>query len=181
MKALSGTLDGPILIEPDVIGDDRGFFFESWNAARFAEAGIPAQFVQDNHAMSGKGVLRGLHFQQPRAQGKLVRCVAGAIFDVAVDLRRASPGFGQWAGYELSADNKRQLWVPAGFAHGYLALADATQVLYKTDAYYAPQHEHVLAWDDPDLAIDWPLDGNAPVLSAKDRAGQPLAALEGYA
>ena len=181
MKVMPTDLDGVLLIEPHVHGDARGFFFESWHAERFAGAGIDAQFVQDNHARSGKHVLRGLHFQQPQAQGKLVRCIAGAIFDVAVDLRRSSKSFGQWAGYMLSAENKHQLWVPQGFAHGYLTLEDATEVVYKCDTYYAPEHEHVLAWDDDDVSIDWPLKGASPELSKKDRAGKPLAELEGFA
>ena len=181
MKVMPTDLDGLLLIEPQVHGDARGFFFECWHAERFAGAGIDAQFVQDNHARSGKHVLRGLHFQQPQAQGKLVRCIAGAIFDVAVDLRRSSKSFGQWAGYMLSAENKHQLWVPQGFAHGYLTLEDATEVVYKCDTYYAPEHEHVLAWDDPDVSIDWPLEGASPKLSVKDRAGKPLAELEGFA
>ena len=172
-------LAGAVVIEPTVHGDDRGFFLESWNEAAFAAAGIDARFVQDNHSRSAKGVLRGLHFQQPHPQGKLVRVVAGAVFDAIVDLRRASPTFGQWFGIELSAANKRMLWVPEGFAHGFLSLEDRTDLLYKCTASYAPESEHCLAWDDPAVGIDWPLYGE-PLLSAKDRAGQPLADLTAF-
>jgi dTDP-4-dehydrorhamnose 3,5-epimerase len=147
---------------------------ESWNADAFARAGIDARFVQDNHSRSAKGVLRGMHFQLPGAQGKLVRVVAGAVFDAIVDLRRSSPTFGQWFGLELSAANKRMLWVPEGFAHGFLTLADGTDFLYKCTAPYAPAHEHSLAWDEPAVGIEWPLDAQ-PSLSAKDAAGLPLA------
>ena len=174
MKVTPLAIEGPLLIEPRVFGDERGFFLESWNAARFAEAGIAANFVQDNHSHSQKGVLRGLHFQNPGAQGKLVRVVSGAVYDVVVDIRRGSDGFGNWAGLELSAANKRMLWVPAGFAHGFLTLEDDTDFLYKCDAPYAPEHEHTLAWDDPALGIDWPTDGLEVQLSAKDREGLPL-------
>lgn len=169
-------LAGAAVIAPRVLGDDRGFFLESWNAAAFAAAGIDARFVQDNHSRSMKGVLRGMHFQNPGAQGKLVRVVTGAVFDAIVDLRRSSPTFGQWFGVELSAQNKRMLWVPEGFAHGFLTLEDGTDFLYKCTAPYAPEHEHSLAWDDPEVGIDWPLEGT-PVLSAKDAAGRQLAAL----
>ena len=159
-----------LLIEPKVFGDSRGFFFESWNARAFAEAGIPATFVQDNHSRSPRGVLRGLHYQIVQPQGKLVRVVAGEVFDIAVDLRRASPTFGQWVGERLSGENRRMLWIPPGFGHGFLALSDSADFLYKTTDYYAPQHERVIAWNDPDLAIAWPLEG-APTLSARDTAG----------
>jgi dTDP-4-dehydrorhamnose 3,5-epimerase len=159
-----------LLIEPKVFGDARGFFLESWNAKAFAAAGIPATFVQDNHSRSQRGVLRGLHYQLRQPQGKLVRVVAGEVFDVAVDLRRASPTFGRWVGDRLSAENKRVLWIPAGFAHGFLVLSDSADFLYKTTDYYAPEHERVIAWNDPDLAIDWPL-AVAPALAARDAAG----------
>ncbi|RIV83523.1 dTDP-4-dehydrorhamnose 3,5-epimerase [Aurantiacibacter xanthus] len=174
-------IPGPLIIEPKVFGDERGFFMESWNAAQFAEAGLDIAFVQDNHSRSQKGVLRGMHFQNPGPQGKLVRVVSGAVFDVAVDLRRSSPTFGHWTGVELSAENKRMFWVPQGFAHGFLTLEDDTDFLYKCDAPYAPQHEHSLAWDDPDVAIAWPLDGIAVQLSTKDAKGTPLSDVEAFA
>jgi dTDP-4-dehydrorhamnose 3,5-epimerase len=168
------------LIEPSVHGDARGFFLESWNAAAFRANGLDIDFVQDNHSRSARGVLRGLHYQNPDAQGKLVRVVGGAVFDVAVDMRRTSPQFGQWVGYELSAENKRMLWVPPGFAHGFLTLADDTDFLYKCTAPYAPANEHAVRWDDPDIAIDWPLDGMQPLVSAKDAAAPLLADAKGY-
>ena len=161
------------VIEPKVFGDPRGFFLESWNARAFATAGIRAEFVQDNHSRSARSVLRGLHYQIRQPQGKLVRVVAGEIFDVAVDLRRASPTFGRWVGMRLSAETKRMAWVPAGFGHGFLVVSEFAEVLYKTTDYYAPEHERVIAWNDPDLAIDWPLAGT-PVLSARDAAGARL-------
>ncbi|VVT02264.1 dTDP-4-dehydrorhamnose 3,5-epimerase [Erythrobacter sp. EC-HK427] len=181
MQVIPTALDGPLIIEPKVHGDDRGFLLESWNAQAFSEAGLDIAFVQDNHSRSDKGVLRGLHFQQPQPQGKLVRVVSGAVLDVAVDLRRSSATFGQWIGVELSAANKRMLWVPHGFAHGFLTLADGTDVLYKCDAPYAPEHEQVLAWDDPDLGIEWPLEGLEPRLSDRDRAGRALTDTGGFA
>lgn len=181
MKVLPCEIDGPLIIEPTVFGDDRGFFLESWNAAAFANAGLDIAFLQDNHSRSQKGVLRGLHFQNPGPQGKLVRVVSGAVFDVAIDLRRSSPGFGKWVGVELSAENKRMFWVPAGFAHGFLTLRDGTDFLYKCDAPYAPDNEHSLAWDDPDLAIAWPTDGLEVQLSAKDRQGKSLSEIETFA
>ena len=164
-----------------MFGDERGFFMESWNAARFAEEGLDIAFVQDNHSRSQKGVLRGMHFQNPGPQGKLVRVVSGAVFDVAVDLRRSSTTFGKWTGVELSAENKRMFWVPQGFAHGFLTLEDDTDFLYKCDATYAPQHEHSLAWDDPDVGIEWPLGGIDLQLSAKDAEGTRLSDLEAFA
>lgn len=179
MEVIPTPLAGAVIVEPEVFGDERGFFLESWNAAAFAAAGIDARFVQDNHSRSMKGVLRGLHFQLPGAQGKLVRVVTGAVFDAIVDLRRSSPTFGQWFGLELSAANKRMLWVPEGFAHGFLTLADGTDFLYRCTAPYAPGDEHALAWNDPAIGIDWPLEGE-PILSAKDAAGLPLAALPAY-
>lgn len=167
-------------IEPKVFGDERGFFFESWNARTLAEAGIDAQFVQDNHSRSRRGVLRGLHYQILHPQGKLVRVVAGAVFDVAVDMRRSSPTFGRWVGTMLSADNKRMLWVPPGFAHGFLSLVDSTEVLYKTTDYYAPEHERCVLWSDPEIGIEWPLNGE-PTVSAKDLRGVALRAAEVFA
>lgn len=164
-----------LLVEPQVFGDDRGFFMESWNRRAFNQAiGIELHFVQDNHSRSARGVLRGMHYQIVQPQGKLVRVVAGRIIDVVVDMRRSSPRLGQWAANELSAENRRQLWVPPGFAHGFMALSDHADVLYKTTDYYAPADERVLAWNDPKVGIDWPLAeiGIEPCLSAKD-AGAP--------
>lgn len=158
-----------LLIEPRVFGDSRGFFLESFNQAQFDQAaGHPVTFVQDNHSKSAKGVLRGLHYQIQQAQGKLVRVVSGSVFDVAVDLRRSSSTFGQWVGAHLTADNKHQLWVPEGFAHGFLVLENNTEFLYKTTDYYAPDHERSIRWDDPDLRINWPDIKMAPILSSKD-------------
>lgn len=163
------------IIEPKVFGDERGFFFESFNQKIFEEAvGRPVTFVQDNHSKSSKGVLRGLHYQlPPHAQGKLVRCVVGEVFDVAVDIRKSSPTFGQWVGVNLSAENKRQLWIPEGFAHGFLTLSESVDFLYKTTSYYKPHCERTILWCDPELRIDWPFDG-APILSEKDTAALPL-------
>lgn len=174
MKISKTAIAGPLIIEPQVFGDERGFFMETWNAEAFARAGLDLVFVQDNHSRSQRGVLRGLHFQNPGPQGKLVRVTSGAVFDVAVDLRRSSPTFGQWVGIELSAENRRMFWIPEGFAHGFLTLADNTDFLYKCTAPYAPQAEHTLAWDDPALGIGWPLDGLAPIISEKDRRGMRL-------
>ncbi|MBA4109898.1 MAG: dTDP-4-dehydrorhamnose 3,5-epimerase [Leptothrix sp. (in: Bacteria)] len=175
MKLIPTRIPDVVIVEPAVFGDDRGWFMESFNQQRFnaelAKLGLPAPrpFVQDNHSCSKKGVLRGLHYQlPPSAQGKLVRVVQGAAFDVAVDIRRGSPTFGQWAGVELSAQNNRQLWVPEGFAHGFLALADDTHFLYKTTDVYAKDCERAIVWDDPDIGIDWPLAGLTPGLAAKD-------------
>ena len=167
-----------LLIEPRVFGDERGFFFESFNQQRFNEAtGLDLQSVQDNHSKSAKNVLRGLHYQlPPRAQGKLVRVVAGEVFDVAVDIRNDSPTFGQWVGEILSADNKHQLWIPPGLAHGFLVLSESAEFLYKTTDYYAPELERCIRWDDPDLAIKWPLDGE-PTLSGKDAQGKPFRSI----
>ncbi|MCT2398400.1 dTDP-4-dehydrorhamnose 3,5-epimerase [Novosphingobium mangrovi (ex Huang et al. 2023)] len=181
MHIQSCAIPGPLVIEPRVFGDARGFFMESWNAAVFKEAGLDLTFVQDNHSHSQKGVLRGLHFQNPGPQGKLLRVVRGAVFDVAVDLRRSSPHFGQWVGVELSAENKRLFWVPEGFAHGFLTLEDDTDFLYKCTAPYAPEHEQSLAWDDPDVGIEWPLDGVQPLLSQKDSVGLALTQIRSYA
>ena len=165
-------LDGVLLIRPRVFGDERGFFLESWNARAFADAGLDARFVQDNHSRSRRGILRGLHFQTECVQGKLVRVTSGRVYDVVVDLRRSSPSFGQWFGTELSADAHDMLWMPPGFAHGFYVLSDYADFLYKTTDYYHPASEVSLRWDDPQLAIDWPLaDGESPILSDKDRAG----------
>jgi len=172
---------GPLIIEPKVFGDERGFFMESWNAAAFAQAGLDLTFVQDNHSRSQKGVLRGMHFQNPAPQGKLVRVVSGAVFDAVVDLRRSSPTFGKWTGVVLSSDNKRMFWVPEGFAHGFLTLEDNTDFLYKCTSAYLPQNECSLAWDDPDVGIVWPLDGIEPKLSAKDAVGVPLSQVQAFA
>ena len=170
-----------LLFEPKVFGDERGFFYESFNQARFDEAvGRNVKFVQDNHSRSAKGVLRGLHYQIQQAQGKLVRVAAGTVFDVAVDLRASSPTFGQWVGEILSAENKRQLWIPEGFGHGFVVLSDSAEFLYKTTNYYAPQYERSIAWNDPDLAIDWQFDG-MPSLSAKDAQGSSLRNAEVFA
>ncbi len=175
MKLIETDIPGPMIIEPRVFGDERGFFMESWNAGSFAQAGLDLTFVQDNHSRSQKGVLRGLHFQNPGPQGKLVRVTSGAVFDVAVDLRRSSEHFGQWVGVELSAENKRMFWVPEGFAHGFLTLEDDTDFLYKCTTPYAPQSEHSLAWDDPEVGIEWPLDGLEPIISGKDAKGLALS------
>ncbi|SMG01319.1 dTDP-4-dehydrorhamnose 3,5-epimerase [Burkholderia singularis] len=169
------------LIEPDVFGDARGYFFESFNARTFTEhveAGV--EFVQDNHSRSAKGVLRGLHYQIRHAQGKLMRVVEGEVFDVAVDIRRGSPNFGKWTGVVLSSENRRQLWVPPGFAHGFLVLSESAQFLYKTTDYWFPEHERSILWNDPDLAIDWPISGE-PIVAAKDAAGVRLSEAETYA
>ncbi|TRX75295.1 dTDP-4-dehydrorhamnose 3,5-epimerase [Pseudomonas mangiferae] len=180
MNVIATALPDVLIIEPKVFGDARGFFFESFNAQAFADAtGVRRDFVQDNHSLSQRGVLRGLHYQIEQAQGKLVRVVQGEVFDVAVDVRRRSPTFGQWVGVRLSAENKRQLWVPEGFAHGFLVLSEQAEFLYKTTDYYAPVHERCIRWDDPELAIDWPLDGE-PQLSAKDLAGVGLHEAETF-
>jgi dTDP-4-dehydrorhamnose 3,5-epimerase len=171
MKATPLAVSDVILFEPTVFGDERGYFFESFNQAKFEEAvGRRVSFVQDNHSLSVQRVLRGLHYQIRQPQGKLVRIVAGAVFDVAVDLRRTSPTFGRWVGEVLSAENKCQLWIPEGFAHGFVVLSDFAECLYKATDYYAPQHERCIIWDDPTIGIKWPCDG-MPVLSAKDRQG----------
>ena len=175
------ALPGVKLIEPRVFGDDRGFFLESWNARAFADAGIDAAFVQDNHSRSARHVLRGLHYQIVEPQGKLVRVVSGAVFDVAVDLRRSSPHFGRWTGALLRSDNKHMLWVPPGFAHGFVVLSEHADFLYKCTTLYAPAHERSLAWDDPAIGIDWHLDGATPVLSAKDADAPRLADAETFA
>ena len=182
MQAIPTAIPEVVIIEPKVFGDARGFFFESYNARAFAQAtGLNLNFVQDNHSRSARGVLRGLHYQLKQAQGKLVRVVRGSVFDGAVDVRKSSPTFGRWVGVELSESNQRQLWVPAGFAHGFLVTSESADFLYKTTDYYAPEHERCIAWNDPAIGIEWPLDGGAPALSAKDQQGVPLAQAEVYA
>lgn len=176
MKIVATAIPDVLIIEPRVFGDARGFFFESFNEQAFrAATGLSVAFVQDNHSRSAQGVLRGLHYQIEQPQGKLVRVVRGAVFDVAVDLRQASPTFGQWVGVELSEENQRQLWVPAGFGHGFLTLSETADFLYKTTDYYAPAFERCIAWNDPALGIEWPLNGMAALLSQKDQAGVLLA------
>jgi len=176
MKATPFAIPEVLLIEPEVFGDERGFFFESFNQTQFDQAvGRPVCFVQDNHSRSARGVLRGLHYQTEHTQGKLVRVVAGEVFDVAVDLRTASPTFGRWVGAHLSAENKRQMWVPEGFAHGFVVLSEWADFLYKTTDYYAPQHAHAIIWNDPQIGIEWPIEGD-PVLSAKDQQAASFAA-----
>jgi dTDP-4-dehydrorhamnose 3,5-epimerase len=178
MQTIATPLGGVLILEPKVFGDSRGFFFESFNARHFEElTGVRMGFVQDNHSRSAKGVLRGLHYQIRQPQGKLVRVVAGEVFDVAVDLRRSSPTFGKWYGHRLSAENKLQLWIPAGFGHGFVVLSDFADFLYKTTDYWAPEHERCIAWNDPDLAIDWPVD-DVPQVSAKDALGAAFANAE---
>ena len=180
MKATPQAIPDVILFEPRVFGDDRGFFFESFNQQSFEEAvGRPVSFVQDNHSKSARHVLRGLHYQIQQAQGKLVRVVQGEVFDVAVDIRKSSPTFGQWVGVHLSADNKHQLWVPEGFAHGFMVLSESAEFVYKTTNYYAPAHERSIVWNDPDIAIRWPVD-TAPLLSPKDLAGSLLKTADTY-
>ena len=178
MKSVSTAIADVFILEPKVFGDTRGFFFESFNSRAFAEAtGLDVNFVQDNHSRSTRGVLRGLHYQAQQPQGKLVRVVRGSVFDVAVDIRKTSPTFGKWVGVELSEDNHRQLWVPPGLAHGFLVTSESADFLYKTTDYYAPEHERCLAWNDPAIGIDWPLEGE-PQLSAKDQLGKLLADAE---
>jgi len=171
MRATPTAIPDVLVIEPKVFGDERGFFYESYNEKAFYEAtGLDVRFVQDNHSKSARNVLRGLHYQVQQAQGKLVRVVQGEVFDVAVDIRKDSKTYGQWVGEILSADNKKQLWIPPGLAHGFVVLSETAEFLYKTTDYYAPAHERCIAWNDPDLAIAWPIDG-MPSLSAKDAAG----------
>ena len=180
MKATPTALPGVLLLEPRVFGDDRGFFMESWNADDFAAAGLDLNFVQDNHSRSQKGVLRGMHLQNPQPQGKLVRVVRGAVFDAVVDLRLSSSTFGKWTGVVLSSENRRMFWVPEGFAHGFLTLEDDTDFLYKCTAPYRPENESSLAWDDPTVGIEWPLEGIELTLSSKDTAGVPLADVKAF-
>jgi dTDP-4-dehydrorhamnose 3,5-epimerase len=178
MKAIATAIPEVLIVEPKVHGDARGFFFESYNERAFRQAtGVSPVFVQDNHSRSGKGVLRGLHYQVRQPQGKLVRVVRGSAFDVAVDVRRNSPTFGRWVGVELSEQNHRQLWIPEGFAHGFLVTSESADFVYKATDYYAPEHERSIAWNDPQIGIAWPLQGQ-PGLSAKDAAGVPLASAE---
>jgi len=179
IKKIATSLPGAFILEPRVFGDERGFFLESFNEKVFAELGIGERFVQDNHSSSRRNVLRGLHYQIKQAQGKLVRVVEGEILDVAVDVRRSSPTFGGWEAVRLSGDNKRMLWIPAGFAHGFRVTSEKAQVLYKATDYYAPEHERTLAWDDPDLKIDWELEGE-PIVSTKDQHGIALRDAETF-
>lgn len=181
MKLIETPLPEVKLIEPDIFGDARGFFVESWNRRSFAALGLDLDFVQDNHSRSAKGVLRGLHYQLTQPQGKLVRVARGAVFDVAVDLRRSSPNFGCWVGYELSDENGRMLWVPPGFAHGFLTLSDVADFQYKCTDFYAPEDERAILWNDPDIGIAWPLgEGEVPLLSAKDAGASPFKTAEVY-
>ena len=179
MKVTPSELPDVLVIEPDVYPDERGFFLETYSSRRFREAGIEAQFVQDNHTFSVRNVLRGLHYQVRQPQGKLVAVMAGEIFDVAVDLRRSSPSFGRWTGITLSGGGHRMMWIPQGFAHGYLVLSEHAIVLYKTTSFYAPQHERVIRWNDPDLGIQWPLEAD-PIVSEKDRRGVLFRAAETF-
>lgn len=181
MKVLETVLDEVRIIEPDLFGDERGWFLESWNAEKFARLGIEVNFIQDNHSRSARGVLRGLHYQLGRPQGKLVRVVRGSVFDVAVDVRRSSHTFGRWVGAELSAENKHMLWIPPGIAHGFLSLEEGIEFVYKCTDFYAPEDEQSVLWSDPAIGIEWPLGGiGMPVVSAKDRAAPPLGEAETY-
>ncbi|MHB0992670.1 MAG: dTDP-4-dehydrorhamnose 3,5-epimerase [Burkholderiales bacterium] len=177
MNIIPTDIPEVLILEPKVYGDDRGFFYESYNRRIMTEAGIPDDFVQDNHSRSARGVLRGLHYQIQQTQGKLVRVIAGSVYDVAVDLRKSSPHFGKWVGMELTADNKRMAWIPPGFAHGFVVTSDTAEFLYKTTDYWAPPFERSLLWNDPALGIDWPISGE-PVIAAKDAAGLPLSQCE---
>jgi dTDP-4-dehydrorhamnose 3,5-epimerase len=180
MRFVPSEIPEVLLIEPQVFGDSRGFFMETWHAAKFAAAGLDCNFVQDNHSKSVQGTLRGLHYQIRKPQGKLVRVTSGEVFDVAVDLRKSSPFFGRWVGEILSAENKKMLWVPPGFGHGFYVLSPEAEFVYKCTELYAPEHERCIRWDDPELGIAWPLLAQAPLLSAKDLAGVSLAAAELY-
>ncbi len=180
MKVRKTAIPDVLIVEPTIFGDERGFFYESYNEQKWQElTGLETRFVQDNHSKSVRGVLRGIHYQIKQSQGKLVRVVAGEVFDVAVDLRKSSPTFGQWVGERLSAENKKMLWVPEGFGHGFLVLSESAEFLYRTTDFYAPEHERCIVWNDPDLRIDWPLDG-APKLSEKDAQGSSFAEAEYY-
>ena len=179
MKFIASPIADVIIIEPEIYTDHRGFFLETWQQDKFREGGIDFDFVQDNHSKSGHGTLRGLHYQIKQPQGKLIRVIAGSIFDVAVDMRKSSPTFGQWTAEIINAENKKMFWIPPGFAHGYYVLSDTAQVCYKCTDYYAPEHERTIRWDDPELAINWPLiDNQAPVLSGKDEKGKLLREAE---
>ena len=180
MKIIPTAIPEVLLLEPKIFGDERGFFFESWNKRTFSGLGINAEFVQDNHSKSQMNVVRGLHYQIEHAQGKLVRVTAGTVYDVAVDLRRSSPTFGQWVGFTLSAEDKCMAWIPPGFAHGFCVTSDSAEFLYKTTDYWSPAHERTLLWNDPQLAIPWPLSGE-PLLAAKDKTGKPLVEAETFA
>ena len=180
MRRIDTAIPDVFLIEPRVFGDYRGFFFESWNKKILADLGLDVDFVQDNHSKSARGVLRGLHYQIQHPQGKLVRVVAGEVYDVAVDLRRHSPNFGKWVGFTLSAENKRLAWIPPGFAHGFCVTSESAEFLYKTTDFWFPEFERSLLWNDPLVGIDWPLGGEAPKLAAKDAAGTPLSDCEAY-
>ncbi len=182
MHVIATAIAGLLIIEPKVFGDDRGFFYESFNQRRFAElTGVTDSFVQDNHSKSVRNVLRGLHYQISQPQGKLVRVTAGEVLDIAVDIRKSSPTFGKWVGVNLSAENKKMLWIPKGFAHGFVVRSESAEFLYKTTDYWAPEHERCIAWNDAELAIDWQLGNAAPLLSAKDAAGKSLREAEVFA
>lgn len=182
MQIVPTLIPDLLIIEPKVFGDDRGFFFESFNQRRFTElTGVTEAFVQDNHSKSACNVLRGLHYQIRQPQGKLVRVTAGEVLDIAVDIRKSSPTFGKWVGVRLSAENKKMLWIPKGFAHGFVVLSDSAEFLYKTTDYWAPEHERCIIWNDPDLNIDWQLNGTTPLLSGKDQAGRPFKDAEVFA
>ena len=182
MQVVATAIPDLFTLEPKVFGDDRGFFYESFNQRRFTEmTGVTDSFVQDNHSKSARNVLRGLHYQIRQPQGKLVRVIAGEVLDIAVDIRKSSPNFGNWVSVKLSADNKKMLWIPKGFAHGFVVLSDSAEFLYKTTDYWAPEHERSIVWNDPDLAIDWQLGGATPLLSAKDQAGKFLREAETFA
>ena len=182
MNVIKTEIPDLLILEPKVFGDARGFFMESFNAKTFRElTGVEVNFVQDNHSRSGRGVLRGLHYQIQQPQGKLVRVTSGSVFDVAVDMRRSSPTFGKWAGVELTGENHRQFWVPAGFAHGFLVLSETADFLYKTTDYYAPEFERSLFWNDPVVGVQWPLGGIEPLLAAKDQAGKPFVQCDTFA
>ena len=180
MNVIQTAIPGVLVIEPVVRADARGFFVEVWHEQRYRSAGIDLSFVQDNHSRSGRGTLRGLHYQVQHAQGKLVRVAAGEVFDVAVDLRRSAPTFGRWVSTVLSGENHRQIWIPPGFAHGFYVMSESADLLYKCTDLYAPQHDRTLKWDDPEVGVEWPLSGTAPLLSPKDQAGVPLRDAEVY-